>query len=60
MIYRKSSIGLINFPALKRGCLLERGGGGAYLTGELNRGFTVFKVRKIEVWLIQYRQGIYG
>ena len=29
---------LINFPPLKKGCLL---GGGA-----LNRGFTVFKVRK--------------
>ena len=31
--------GLINFPPLKRGALLERRG--AYLRGELNRGFTV-------------------
>ena len=30
---------LINFPPLKRGGLLERGG--AYLRGGLNRGFTV-------------------
>ena len=34
--------GLINFPPLKRGVLLERG---AYLRGEgLNRGFTVLEI----------------
>ena len=32
---------LINFPPLKRGGLLERGG--AYLKGGPNRGFTVIK-----------------
>ena len=36
----KGEGGLINFPPLKRGGLLESGGG-AYLRGGLNRGFTV-------------------
>ena len=38
--------GLINFPPLKRG-------GGAYLRGGLNRGFTVVKIQETEGFFLE-------